>query len=59
MAESDKRYYIHQIALLDTKLDQQRITWLGCKGQIKDVVMVSIDVLLDERFRLMKLRDAA
>ena len=59
MAESDKRYYIHQIALLDTKLDQQRITWMSCKGTIKDVVMVSIDVLLDERFRLMKLRDAA
>lgn len=50
---------ISQIAQIDEKLTILRESWIDSKPEKKPAWMAKIEAALDERSRLMKLRDAA
>jgi hypothetical protein len=50
---------ISQIAQIDEKLAILRESWIDSRPEKKAAWMDKIEAALDERFRLMKLRDRA
>lgn len=53
-----KAEYLRLIASIDSTLSVLRKHWLKAKGDDKRDVMQRINQTLDERLRLMELRDA-
>ena len=53
------QHTLQQISQVDEKLTILRESWMDSKPEKKSTWMAKIDAALDERFELMKFRDAA